>query len=968
MSNLPPDFDSRQHMPEQESLCQMSTEHTDKTHSAAHSQTMTKTDTLLSQPTDSFTQISSNQTATQAQISLNQPATQEYNGQVAEKFPVFDFFAAMQQVLATRRWLPALPVQLPDLELNQLKFQYCQIWIQLHYQMWIEMRVKQLALQYQCTALQISSNAQFINQLYLEYQSLFEPASLLLQAQQSVCANGEFLLPQLGTLLSSNNAPNCNDTSLTSLEQNVYESAAKSNAQWTNAKSDIKQSTDSNTVQAKLPKVEEQSEKASVATKNPGATKAHVDFTVQQPSVDNQVQSSIESIQAQQSSAYSNGEKQIQPRQNEALFDNKPSEHSDSLLNNCMADEYLDLSIALQQSQLVSPLASVNAVSKQHRAKLNGNSSPEPNSQSTHSVKLSAEDKLNQQLTEFKQQLASRGRRLQHDMLEQKEQQIAADARLGSYIELEFFKEQEFKQQLQEQALKRRALNGKHESELDEFSRSDGLFYEANLFLRYIRDERHFSAATFKTYKAVLLRVISILEKAIPHNSTAGRSLSLRERLKARHAAHNRENSVQEETFAVSSEQKSSLDVHDVDNLGSGKQGMHVQIEDEQKSILQVTKQHVESERDLVKSSDEQLATVNFSSATDEQPAAVEQLAKVLGEESSLAGNTRAQGVSSFKDENKQASEYNYRSLRQTARGGELQIMEHDSLFYQHWSDLTDLEYKVLHRELNFGQIHQRRASSSVAHSIYVLSSFFRFLVGRKLLKTSPLEYLNPPKVKHALPRILSDREVGQMLKQPPTSPKELRERAVIELLYASGLRVGELVSLDIEDIDFDMQEVRVLGKGNKERIVPVHEAALQALRAYLMVRHCFNPIDNALFVNRLGYRISTRSIQMQIKEAARLAVLDGKVTPHKLRHAFATQLLNNGADLRMVQEMLGHSQLGTTQIYTHLDIARLKEVYSKAHPLSRIKHQEKDVVDEQERQIVAEFKANVERMELQDR
>lgn len=964
MSNLPPDSNSRQHMPEKEGSCQMLTLHSEQTHSAAPSQTTTKTISTLSQHPDSLAQSSSNSTAVQlqstsnpndslAQSSSNSLVTQGEKEHVAIALPVFDLFTALQQVLSTRRWIPDGPVQLSKIELNQLKFQYCQVWVQLHYQMWIEMRVKQLALQYQCSVLQISSNAQFINQLYLEYQSLFESSSLLLQAQQSVCDSGEFILPQLSTLLSPTSSQKNNVTLPENLKQNVYESEAESKAQCTSTfevdsnvdhKPDIStfqdESSKANAQFTALSKVELQSApvttestiqsiSTAVSQVQPNQVEHSVKSEVQElleQTSQNEVQDLLEQtdqIEVQKSSGLS--EQRLIQESSEQLAHSVVQEESKQsadfeqkdplgslVTNKTAARSALDLSIALQQSQLLSPIESYESGLEQQADKLNDTNLSDSKSKSAHSVKLSADEKLNQQLTEFKQQLIACGRYLQQDMQEQKKEQIAADAKTGSYIELEFFKEQEFKQQLQIQALKRRQLNGEQDHVLEEFSRSDGLFYEANLFLRYIRDERHFSAATFKTYKLVLLRVISILEKAIPHNSVAGRTLSLRERIKAHHAAHTRENSVQKEALVVRDEQEHGLDINKDGNLRSGE----------------------------------------------------------LEEQFKLAAEARGHAATLVKDDSKQASVYNYRSLSHASRGGELQIMEHDTLFYQHWSDLTDLEYKVLHRELNFGQLHQRRASSSVAHSIYVLSSFFRFLVGRKLLKTSPLEYLNPPKVKHALPRILSDREVGQMLKQPPTSPKELRERAVIELLYASGLRVGELVSLDVEDIDFDMQEVRVLGKGNKERIVPVNQTALQALRAYLMVRNSFNPIDNALFVNRLGYRISTRSIQMQIKEAARQAMLEGKVTPHKLRHAFATQLLNNGADLRMVQEMLGHSQLGTTQIYTHLDIARLKEVYSKSHPLSQIKQQADDLgqLNEREKQVVDEFNANLKALELPDR
>ena len=250
------------------------------------------------------------------------------------------------------------------------------------------------------------------------------------------------------------------------------------------------------------------------------------------------------------------------------------------------------------------------------------------------------------------------------------------------------------------------------------------------------------------------------------------------------------------------------------------------------------------------------------------------------------------------------------------------------------WQNIGRNQVRTLARNFNFTADQERYASSSVVHSLHVISSFFSYLIRRRILNSNPMEFITMPRASKPLPRVLSLNEVDMLSESlKGDSPYDLRNYAMQQLLFASGLRVGELVSLNIGDIDFDMREVRVTGKGNKQRVVPVGREALRALKEYLKVRDTFKPVNNAFFVNRDGTRLSTRSVSAKIRKAAQKCGLDGKVTPHKLRHSFATQMMGNGADLRMVQEMLGHAALGTTQIYTHVDVARLKDVYSRAHP-----------------------------------
>ena len=269
------------------------------------------------------------------------------------------------------------------------------------------------------------------------------------------------------------------------------------------------------------------------------------------------------------------------------------------------------------------------------------------------------------------------------------------------------------------------------------------------------------------------------------------------------------------------------------------------------------------------------------------------------------------------------------------------------------WQEVGKREIRALARSFNFTLDKKRHSSSSVAHSLRIMSSFFNYLIKSKIIISNPMEFITVPKAANTLPRVLSLNEIELLSEQMDgDSPKDIRDYAIEQLLFASGLRVSELVSLNLGDIDFDMKEVRVIGKGDKQRIVPVGRSALEALQRYLSCRATFKPVDNAFFVNRFGTRLTVRSVSKYIKQAANKCGLDGKVTPHKLRHSFATQLLINGADLRMVQEMLGHANLGTTQIYTHVDVAHLRDVYNKAHPRATAKANSDEVNQELDKSL----------------
>jgi integrase/recombinase XerC len=227
---------------------------------------------------------------------------------------------------------------------------------------------------------------------------------------------------------------------------------------------------------------------------------------------------------------------------------------------------------------------------------------------------------------------------------------------------------------------------------------------------------------------------------------------------------------------------------------------------------------------------------------------------------------------------------------------------------------------------------------ASIARKVSELRSFCRYLVGEGILASNPISAISSPKIPKRLPEYLDLHEVDALLSAPDTATSQgLRDRAILEVLYAAGLRVSELVALDVDDVEWGGAELRVLGKGNKERLALLGKPAQQTLEDYLregrpeLLRE--KRPTRAIFVNRVGGRLSERSVRMLLDKYAKVAGLDKRVYPHMLRHTFATHLLDGGADLRVVQELLGHANLATTQIYTHVSQARVREVYLKSHP-----------------------------------
>ncbi|MFL7790762.1 MAG: site-specific tyrosine recombinase/integron integrase [Anaerolineae bacterium] len=230
---------------------------------------------------------------------------------------------------------------------------------------------------------------------------------------------------------------------------------------------------------------------------------------------------------------------------------------------------------------------------------------------------------------------------------------------------------------------------------------------------------------------------------------------------------------------------------------------------------------------------------------------------------------------------------------------------------------------------------------ASISRRVAELRSFGNFLVQEKVIERNPFRAVSAPRIPQRLPKYLTIAEVEALLTTPDTTtPLGLRDRAIIEVLYGAGLRVSELVGLNVSDADPRQGQVRVMGKGGKERIGLLGRPAVRALRAYLEAGRPVlaaqgkgGPIPSALWLNHRGGRLSVRGVSMMLSKAGEQAGIRTGVSPHILRHSFATHLLDGGADLRVVQELLGHANLVTTQIYTHVSQSRAREVYTRAHP-----------------------------------
>ncbi|OGX68704.1 MAG: site-specific tyrosine recombinase XerD [Paenibacillus sp. RIFOXYA1_FULL_44_5] len=266
-------------------------------------------------------------------------------------------------------------------------------------------------------------------------------------------------------------------------------------------------------------------------------------------------------------------------------------------------------------------------------------------------------------------------------------------------------------------------------------------------------------------------------------------------------------------------------------------------------------------------------------------------------------------------------------------------------LDYIHEQGLNVIEQSTKMHIINYlGKLKEDgKAPATRSRTMVSIRAYYQFLVRERHLAADPSQHLEQPKLEKKLPKVLSVQEVENLLEAPPTStPHGMRDKVMLEVLYATGIRVSELVSLDTGSVNLGMGFIRCFGKGSKERIIPIGRIAAKWLHEYIqtMRPRLIKPRhrgEEALFINHLGSRLTRQGFWKIIKRYAGDAQILKNITPHTLRHSFATHLLENGADLRSVQEMLGHADISTTQIYTHVTRTRLKEVYNQTHPRAKL-------------------------------
>ena len=232
-------------------------------------------------------------------------------------------------------------------------------------------------------------------------------------------------------------------------------------------------------------------------------------------------------------------------------------------------------------------------------------------------------------------------------------------------------------------------------------------------------------------------------------------------------------------------------------------------------------------------------------------------------------------------------------------------------------------------------------AATTVARKVAAVRSLFNFMVAEGIIKANPIQDVRSPKIGKSLPKPISISQVRLLLEQPSklSTPEAKRDKAMLELLYASGMRVSELVSLNLGDVDLENGYVRCLGKGNKERVIPIAPQAALSVAEYVKEVHphlAHNKDEQALFLNARGDRLTRQGFWQILKGYAKAANLEIEITPHTLRHSFATHMLNGGADLRSVQELLGHANISTTQVYTHLTTEHIRRTYEQSHPRAK--------------------------------
>lgn len=262
-------------------------------------------------------------------------------------------------------------------------------------------------------------------------------------------------------------------------------------------------------------------------------------------------------------------------------------------------------------------------------------------------------------------------------------------------------------------------------------------------------------------------------------------------------------------------------------------------------------------------------------------------------------------------------------------------------LFLEYLRENEIPSFKQVNKEVivNYMQSkkNNNKANSSILRSVSSLRKFFQYLAQEKIIEKDPMLLIDTPKKKQHLPQVLTKEEVEKLLRSPNTGQVlGLRDRAMLELMYATGLRISEIINLKLEDLHLTMGTLQTLGKGHKERIVPVGDEAIKWVNRYLeeaRPKLLKQKRSNYLFLNFHGNNLTRQGVWKNLKAEVRKAGIQKNITPHTLRHSFATHILENGADLRIVQELLGHADISTTQIYTHLSNKQLADIYNRAHP-----------------------------------
>ncbi|MFH1380323.1 MAG: site-specific tyrosine recombinase XerD [bacterium] len=280
----------------------------------------------------------------------------------------------------------------------------------------------------------------------------------------------------------------------------------------------------------------------------------------------------------------------------------------------------------------------------------------------------------------------------------------------------------------------------------------------------------------------------------------------------------------------------------------------------------------------------------------------------------------------------------NYLSVERSLSVNTIQAYVSDIRKFAEYLNKIKLDFNTVKHDHITEYLWQRKQqglkASSLCRAMESIKMFYRFLRNEEIITQNPARLLQTPKIPKYLPGVLTQQEMVRLLEQPSSiKEKDIRYRAMFELMYASGLRVSELLGVKIHDVDLKQNLVCVFGKGSKERLIPFGERAKQAVMRYLVVRKKKSSDEPALFISRLGKPLSRVEFFRQVKHYVQLAGITKKLSPHSLRHSFATHLLKGGADLRAVQEMLGHANIATTQIYTHVEKEQLKAAHKKYHP-----------------------------------